>query len=290
MAPKTAQKLFTNFAEKLADSCFELDPAWKLKPAPSVLTHRPIVSDELVSHLRNGSIVSVPGLTRFVDGCHVELHDDTILQVDAVIFCTGYKADFIIPPQFSPAISPSKGSEPGASFGVPALPRLYQNIFSPEHPDSLAYLCNWTLGDGLNVNADLASMAITQVWKRSFHLPLQEQMNREIDAHHAWVRDIAGTDGTFSGIVQQGSWINWLNDAAGTGINEKLGYGLQGWMYWLWQPRFCNLLMTGVDSPYVVRLFEGRRKRWAGAKDAILRANKNAESDIERHRNEKKLR
>lgn len=273
--------------EKLADSCFELDPAWNFKPAPSVLTHRPLISEDLVGHLRSGAVASVPALERFVDARHVELSDDSILEVDAVIFCTGYKPDFVIPPDFSPAIVLPAASNP-ASVGVPPLPRLYQNIFSPEYPDSLAYLCNWYLGDGLNVIADLASMAIAQVWKGTFPLPPQEQMIREIDAHHAWVRKIAGTDGTFPQIVQQGPWINWLNAAAGTSVNEYLGYGLQGWMYWLWQPRLCNLLMTGVDSPHVMRLFEGRRRSWPGAKDAILRANKNAESDIERHRNEKK--
>ena len=87
-------------------------------------------------------------------------------------------------------------------------------------------------------------------------------MNRDIDAHHAWAATMAGDAGTFREVVQQGPWIKWLNDAAGTGVNENLGYGVQGWMYWLREPKFCSLLMTGVDSPHVMRLFDGRRKSW----------------------------
>jgi dimethylaniline monooxygenase (N-oxide forming) len=59
-------------------------------------------------------------------------------------------------------------------------------------------------------------------------------------------------------------------------VNEKLGYGLEGWKFW-WSDRdFCNMLMTGVDSIHTARLFEGRtgsRRKWDGAKQAILEAN-----------------
>jgi hypothetical protein len=34
--------------------------------------------------------------------------------------------------------------------------------------------------------------------------------------------------------------------------------------------------MAGVSLPYVYRLSEGRRKRWGGAGEAIVRINKEA--------------
>lgn len=281
--PKMSQKLFEDFAEKLADSCFKLEPGWNFKPAPSVLTHKPIISEELVDHLKCGAIISVPGVKRFAGDQHVELEDGSKIEADAVIFCTGYTADYLIKPQFTRAVPAADSSRTTTSFDIPPLPRLYQNIFSLEYPDSVAYLTNWTLGDGIMPNADLASMAITQVWKGTFQLPSQERMNQEIDAHHAWARDVAGDNGTFSEIVQHGPWINWLNNVAGTGVNEYLGYGRQGWLFYLRERSFCNLLMTGVDSPHVLRLFPGRRKPWPGARDAIIRVNKDAERRIKEH-------
>ena len=286
-APQTAQRLLDSAVEKLADSCFEVDPAWNFKPAPSLLTHRPLVSDVLVDHLQNGSIISVAGMKRFIDESQIELEDGSRLELDAIVFSTGYTADFSIMPEHSPVESSSSSEE--QPFRVPPLARLYKSIFLPSHPDSIAYLCNWTLGDGIMPISDVASMAITQVWKGTFPLPSEEQMNRDIDAHHAWARSVAGQAGTFREVVQQGPWINWLNDAAGTGVNENLGYGLRGWIFWLWQPNFCNLLMTGVDSPHVMRLFDGRRKSWAGARDAVVRVNRDAEMRIKQRMEEKKL-
>jgi hypothetical protein len=60
-------------------------------------------------------------------------------------------------------------------------------------------------------------------------------------------------------------------------------------MFWLWQSKFCSLLMTGVDSPYIMRLVDGRGKSWVGAGDAIIRVNKDAEMRIKEHQAEKKL-
>jgi len=287
-APQATQKLFDNVVGTLADSCFDLAPEWNFKPTPSILTHRPLISDHLVDHLRNESIISVGGLKRFIDGRVVELADGSTLEVDVVVFCTGYTADFSLMPENSP-IAASDSSKVEQTFQVPPLARLYKNIFLPSHPNSIAYLSSWTLADGIMPLSDLTSMAVTQVWKGTFELPSEEVMNRDIDAHHTWARMIAGRGGTFPEIVNRGPWINWLNDAAGTGVNENLGYGLQGWLYWLSEPGFCSLLMTGVDSPHILRLFDGRRKSWVGARDAILRVNKDAQMRIKEHLGEKKL-
>ena len=142
-APQTAQKLLDSAVEKLADSCFDLDTNWKFKPAPSLVTHRPLISDELVEHLRNGSIVSVAGMKRYIDDRHVELDDSSNLDVDAVVFGTGYTADFSLMPEHSP-VRPTHPAEQDPQFPFPQLARLYKNIFLPSYPDSITYLCNWT--------------------------------------------------------------------------------------------------------------------------------------------------
>lgn len=35
----------------------------------------------------------------------------------------------------------------------------------------------------------------------------------------------------------------------------------------------CRDLMNGVNSPHIWRLFEGRRKKWEGAGEAVRRVN-----------------
>lgn len=180
--------------------------------------------------------------------------------MDVIIFCTGYRADYSI----MPLVKASSEERPSAKEmeDPPNAPltRLYKNIFSPSHPDSIAYHTNWALGVGIMTIGDLAAMAITQVWQGTFCLPSQERMNIEIDAHHSWLKSLAGPESARPETINEGLWIKWLNDAAGTRVNDNLGYGLHGWWYWMCQPSFCNLLMGGVDSPHVMRLFDGRLK------------------------------
>lgn len=124
-------------------------------------------------------------------------------------------------------------------------------------------------------------MALAQVWKGIYKLPSEAKMNEEIDKHHAWIAKLADKDSVYGDIIQEGPWQYFLHDAEGTGCNENLGYGLRGWLFWLRNPWWCNLLMTGVDSPHSWRLFDGRRKKWDGAKEAILQANEKAKKFID---------
>jgi dimethylaniline monooxygenase (N-oxide forming) len=55
-----------------------------------------------------------------------------------------------------------------------------------------------------------------------------------------------------------------------------LGYGWKAWKFWWKERELCDLIMAGVSLPYVYRLSEGRRKRWGGAGEAIVRINKEA--------------
>ncbi|KAJ8104402.1 flavin monooxygenase-like protein [Lipomyces tetrasporus] len=286
IAPGLSKKLHDMYVQRLTKESFNLDPAWRIHPPPSILTHQPTISDSFVDCLQDGSISSVVGIRRFRNGNGVELVDGSVIAVDAVIFGTGYLPDFGI---FAgqDLTSDPKTSEHGDlgydwGYRLP-FPRLYQNIFPPEYSDSIAFLNNWAFAVGTFPIADLASMAIAQVWRGTFALPSREDMDREIDVNHLWLRSLAKEESVYPAIVPEGPWLHWLHKAAGTGVNENLGYGLQGWLFWFRNPRFCNLLMGGVASVHTFRLFDGRRKKWQGAKDAILRANDNAKLYIEKH-------
>ena len=158
------------------------------------------------------------------------------------------------------------------------LANLYQNIFPLEHADSVAYMNYYRLSVGAYTVADLTAMAIAQVWKGAYSLPSRENMEAEIDKQRAWAANLTKgcKTGLWPGILREGPWFQFLNAAAGTGINENLGYGWEGWKFWWKEKELCDVIMTGPNSPYVYRLFEGRRKKWDGAREAIVRLNEDA--------------
>ncbi|PGH27598.1 hypothetical protein AJ80_00611 [Polytolypa hystricis UAMH7299] len=273
--PTMAEKMITGALTKMQNQAFTLDPEWKFSPAPPITQSVPIISDNLIDELRAGHISSVGGLKRVIDGCIVELEDGTQLEVDSIIFCTGYKADFSILGDADPSRNTTRhwAAAPGSN-GKP-LPRLYRNIFSLDHPDSLAIMGALAFMTPAFQAYDLASMAVAQVWRGNTTLPSRDEMNSHVDEHHEWVCSLAARGSVYPGIVKAPGWMKWVNDAAGTGVNEYLGYGLAGWWYWCRNFAFCRMLMTGLSSPHVYRLFEtGKRKTWSGAREAIDEVNK----------------
>jgi dimethylaniline monooxygenase (N-oxide forming) / hypotaurine monooxygenase len=95
-------------------------------------------------------------------------------------------------------------------------------------------------------------------------------MDAEIDKQHKWIRNLVKNDSVYVGIVRPGPFFAFLNRAAGTGVDENLGYGLQGWKFWVRDRKLCDLMMRGVMTRFTYRVFEGRRKKWDGARDAIF--------------------
>jgi dimethylaniline monooxygenase (N-oxide forming) len=281
--PATAARRHDEFVIGITrDSFGEMKPEWNIHPPPSIKTHPAMITENFIDCLKDGSIISCPGLRTFSGENEVELLDGTHLEVDAVIFCTGYEANFSIMPDLDPtrATPTSENTKFKAKINSGPIGRLYQNIFDPRYPDSIAWLCYWSFTVGVTPIGDLMSMALAQIWKGNYKFPSEANMNKEIDKHHRWIAKLAEKDTVYGNIVQEGPWQYFLHDAAGTGCNENLGYGLRGWLFWLKNPRWCNLLMTGVDSPHSWRLFDGKRKKWDGAKEAILQANENAKKFI----------
>ncbi|CAI4213413.1 unnamed protein product [Parascedosporium putredinis] len=207
---------------KIMTNNFTIRPEWKLLPAPSMKTTIAVISDHFIDALEAGTVQSVGGVKQFTGPNEVELVDGTLLDVDTVIYCTGYRNDF----------------------------GLY----------------------------DLASMALAQVWAGASAAPLpsRKEMIRVTDAAY----DAACDEAERSLKVRHPGWVNgyefmaWASDAAGTGVNEKLGWGPRGLAFWLANPGLCGLLMGGIYSPHMFRLFEtGKRKAWEGAEEEIRRVN-----------------
>ncbi|KAH6852992.1 flavin monooxygenase-like protein [Alternaria rosae] len=269
--PRLGEWLFDKFLKKMQDKSFNIRPEWRFEPAGKV----PVVSDTLIPCLENGSIASVAGIKRIVDATEVELQDGTTLEVDAIIWCTGYTSDFsMIEPRFDPTCRPQSWLDAPGSNGK-TLFRLYQNIFSLEKPDSLAFLGNVHITLSGFPIFDMASMAIAQVWAGKSQLPSLHDMSLAVDRHHVWLADYAKRLHNVSpGQCEAGEWVKAMDNLGGTGVNEYLGYGWKGWLFWLRDRKFCNLLMGGIWSPHIHRVFStGRRKCWDGAREAIERVN-----------------
>lgn len=202
--------------------------------------------------------------------------DGTELAVDTIIFCTGYRLDFgLLDPSVDPGRDTAGWARAHGAARVP-LPRLYRNLFSLDHPDSLAIMGCAVLPAPAFQMYDLASMVVAQVWAGKSRLPPQHEMERVADEHVRKVRATAEERGVLSpGMVNGSEWMRWANELAGTGVDTHLGWGWTGIRFWLTNWRLCGMLMGGVCSPHLYRLFEtGKRKRWDGAEEEIRRINK----------------
>ena len=276
--PSIHEKIMSGALTKLQNTAFNLDPKWKFGPPPPARQSIPVVSDSLVDELHAGNIISTAGIKEIIDDRTVRFSDGTQLSVDTIILCTGYKPDFsLLGREVDPTRNTTKAWAAAIGSGGRPLPRLYQNVISLDFPDSLAVMGMVVLKSPAVPVYDLASMAIAQIWKGNSSLPSVDEMNRHVDKHHEWICSLAEDGSVYPATVKDADWMWWVNEAAGTGVNENLGYGLSGWSFWYREPAFCNLLMNGVATSHMYRVFDtGKRKVWAGAKDAIERINHSA--------------
>lgn len=275
--PGTSEYLVTSIIKKLQRDAFNIRPEWKLSPAPSLKHCPPIVSETLIVALEAGTIQPVPGIQAFREGNVVELQDGTSITVDTIVWCTGYQLDFSV---LDPSVDPSRNTtrawtEAPGSRGKP-LPRLFKNMFSLDYPDSLVVLGPAFFLQSAMLPYDLATMAIAQIWKGSFDLPPLEKMTAEVDERHAWLATLAKDGTIMPGHIREQQWMAWVNEAAGTGVASNLGWGMAGWSFWYRDRGLCRLLMDGIYTPFVYRLFDGRRKKWEGAREQILKMNARA--------------
>lgn len=282
--PKLSAAFMDNFLRKTQDSHFKLDPAWRMNnPTPSIKKQLPIVSDGLFEALRAGQI-AVTHVPRHVVGPReIELEDGTKLNdIDAIIYCTGYRIDLSFMGKHDPTLV-NLGNTTEHNYEAPLL---YRNIISHSHPDTLAFIGYAAVFFPAFLVADLASMALAQLWKHPEQLPTKQEMQRQFAKHQAWRSSIkARPNVTGKGPVplmsESGEWLRWVQEVAGTMLNEHLSYtSLTAWKFWWQDRRLCNLLSHGLYTPHMYRLFDshGKRKKWDGAKNAIIQVNEDVKT------------
>ncbi|KAG7316696.1 hypothetical protein KOW79_020237 [Hemibagrus wyckioides] len=99
-----------------------------LQPRHRILSQRPVINDDLPGHILQGVLQVTPNVREF-RGSTVVFDNEAVEEgIDAVVFCTGYKASF-------PFLLPSQNSDPVGKVS------LYKRVFplSLERP-TLAFI------------------------------------------------------------------------------------------------------------------------------------------------------
>lgn len=285
LAPSLAIKFLDSITTRISRQNFgDLDPAWNLNPPPSLLHQVPTVSDTLIPALRSGSIVSTKAPSCVTGPNTVLLEYGTSVEVDTIIYCTGYEVDYSILGCNDPTLVDNQGHESHDK----ATPRLYQNVFSLIYPESLAFVGIAITLSPAFLLSDLTSMAIAQLWSTkpgSPVLPPQNTMEAWYTEHLGWARSIRSLSehAKFPPMsVKNGPWFRWVQDVAGAQVENNLNYSsLQAWKFWLTNKKFCALLTDGIWSPHMYRLFESdRRKHWSQARATIEAVNRDVQERL----------
>lgn len=276
--PRLRDFISSSVLRKITKTVFgELDPSWRLHDAPPATVTNPIINDKLIPNLRSGKVTSIAGIQRATGPDTIELQDGTIVEADAIIFCVGYENNFAI---LDHRVNPTRHAHAPweaarGSRGRP-LPRLYQNVFSLDHPDSLAFVgCAWFATGAFTVG-DITSMCIAQVWRGRSQLPPQQVMDRWMDGQAAYLTSLAERATVVPASVNMREWLVWADATAGMNVEEHVGrwFGRASWLFW-WQERELHgMIECGVFTSAVWRLFEGgKRKAWSGAREEVKRLN-----------------
>lgn len=129
-------------------------------------------------------------------------------------------------------------------------------------------------------------MALASLWAGNYPQASAKEMARDIDTQYNFVVDLL-KEGPVPHLgfrlIVKATW-NWMHNAAGTGITERLAsFKWAAWKFWWSDRRFYNLLMDGITVPAMHRLFDtGRgRKLWAKARAQIHAENEQAKALVE---------
>ena len=295
---------------------------WRLTPCPSMAHEHPAVQESFIPALYSGEILSVRGFKSFVGGSQVLLDDDSIIEVDVVIFCTGYAFDFSIMPELemdgacglplttARRISQENAAETADEDGCPTdrrkqtpLPRLYHMMFPPRYASSVAFLSWMAPQENVWCVCELASMAVAQIWaaeasramglgevpsnyRKPALLPSVDEMNAQVDNYHSWWRRECSREPSIrQGFVRAHSFYRFLHDMAGTGMYDKLDHIMsgRGWRLRWEDKRMYKCLVKGPMNSYAWRLFETNPKNIPGCGRSIWPGARQAVQDAVRY-------
>ncbi|MFF5445233.1 flavin-containing monooxygenase [Streptomyces sp. NPDC012888] len=138
------------------------------------------ISDEILSRIRHGAVVPRPGIGR-LDGGRAVFTDGSAEEVDAVVFCTGYRMDF----PFLPG---------GCPVGERGAVELYRRVVAPGHP-GLYFVGLIRPFGAVTRLVEAQSRWVARIVAGEVTLPAAEGMRKEIEAYLAGVGQRYGAEG-----------------------------------------------------------------------------------------------
>jgi cation diffusion facilitator CzcD-associated flavoprotein CzcO len=140
------------------------------EPDHPILSTPPTISDSLLSRLGRGDIAVKPSVERF-DGGTVHFKDGTAEEVDAIIYCTGYKISFPFLDQM-------------AINAIDDRVALYRRVVPAKLPGLYFIGLVQPIGATMPI-AEIQSEWVADLIEGRATLPSEPRMRREIDTYRA---------------------------------------------------------------------------------------------------------
>ena len=176
------------------------------RPDRRLLCAPPTVSDSLLSKLDHGDVVVKPNIDRF-DGDRVCFTDGSAEQIDAVIYCTGYKISF-------PFLDDVPVS--AADHHI----RLYRRIVPPKRSGLYFIGLVQPIGAVMPI-AEIQSEWVADLLQDRAILPPERQMNREIARYTSATTKRYGRSAKYAIQVDFLSYLREIRRARKMGARRK---------------------------------------------------------------------
>ncbi|KAG7462341.1 dimethylaniline monooxygenase [N-oxide-forming] 2-like [Solea senegalensis] len=219
-----------------------------LKPAHRLLQRKPLINDDLPGRILQGALIMRANLKGFLES-GVIFEDDTVEEdIDAVIFCTGYKINFSFLP-------PSLYEETHGEL------TLYKRVFPPslQHPTLAIMGLFQTKGPIMPVVEMQARWAV-RVFSGLNRLPSPEKMLEVIESERKRNMESYTCPRQAALQVDYISYLDFMAKEVGVRPNLLL-LSVTDPVLWL-------KLLFGPCTPYQYRL--SGPGRWGGARHAVL--------------------
>lgn len=219
-----------------------------LRPRHRAMDRRPLINDELPYRILLGDLVMKPHIKGF-NGSGVVFEDDTVEEeINMVIFCTGYVANFSFLP-------------PSLSQGPKGELTLYKRLFPPSlQQPTLAVLGLFQTKGPIMPVVEMQARWATRVFKGMNSLPSKEKMRCVIEDERN--RNMRSYPCPRQAAMQV-EYVPYLDFMA-----EKVGVRPHFLGLLLREPVLWAKVLFGPCTPYQFRL--SGPGQWSGARQAIL--------------------
>ncbi|KAF8791267.1 flavin-containing monooxygenase 5-like isoform X1 [Argiope bruennichi] len=225
--------------------------AYGLKPKHRVLSQHPTINDALPNKLLSGTVILREDIKCFTENGVIFKDDEQPIEIDAVVFATGYKIEF---PLVGGDVIRVKDNKV----------QLYKYMFPPHlpHPSLAVMACVQVIGAVFPV-AELQGRWYASIMSGKKKLPSKEIMQHDIKLKEKQMKEryVSSPRHTV-----QVDYISYSDELA-----ELVGCKPDLWKIFFTDPKLFWALFNGPSLPYQYRLTGPHP--WSGARAAILGYN-----------------